>query len=394
MRSASVLLASLTALPALAFVSPEHKEIGDTGFAAAVADLQRQAHADPLAGLAGVTAAPGGLVSIYAGYGANQATELGRFSFGDLVAIYGDMRATVEELNDAASKPDVAGMKAVAATGDYQHNKPERERALEIAYTNETHFSAKALEAYVQWHDVALRTAATDRSRAWKALHYEALALHSLTDIFAVGHMLVDRERTMSLLEAARAVDAKAHEELHKGIRAFLHGEWDAFRARDERWKAKVLYGFFANVFHNGFNHWGADVTNLNGDTWRAFGDHQYRVQKGGTEVTAGQRAVLKTAVSTSVLQVLRLLRGLPPPLPGLRFAALRYVPVHHRNAATSVEPSAEKLSVVKAALKQNFALLRDGGIDPALLQKRPVPAGDVAYLDALKKHCDKACAK
>ena len=34
----------------------------------------------------------------------------------------------------------------------------------------------------------------------------------------------------------------------------------------------------------------------------------------------------------------------------------------------------------------------REGGIDPLLLKRKPVPDGEVAYLEALRRLCDRAC--
>src|SRR5205814_400188 len=131
------------------------KEIGDVGLAAAVAFYQRNTKTSPFEGAERIEPS-GKLTSIYAGSGEGLAEEVGWFSFGDLVAIYGDMRATFEELNDAASKPRAQALRAVAATGDYAHNKPEQARMLALAYVNETHFAGKAAEAYVRWHAQAL----------------------------------------------------------------------------------------------------------------------------------------------------------------------------------------------------------------------------------------------
>jgi hypothetical protein len=381
----------LRAAPALAFAPPEHKEIGDGAFALAVTTYERAEGKDPLEGMPRVRG--GEEATIYAGFGEGHATELGYFSFGDLVAIYGDMRATVDELNDARSLPHVKGLKAVTSTGDYAHNKPERDRMLELAYVNETHFSGKAVEAYVKWHDTALRTA-TDKNNAWLALHYEALALHSLTDVFAVGHMLVDRESTMQLLEKAKAVDAKAQQEVHNGLVALLHGEWDFFRAKGEASQAKLLYGFVANLYHNAFNHYGATVLNMRGEKWQAFGDHRFHYSERGHELTLRQRANARQAVSTSILQVLRVANHKPPPLPGQRYAALQYIPVRYRNAITCAAPSHEKLPILKAALKQNLGLVKDGGLNPELLKQQKIPDGDVKYIELVRKYCDKACAR
>lgn len=74
-----------------------------------------------------------------------------------------------------------------------------------MAMTNTYHFGVHALRWYVAMHRQALLLAAhaagarvageTARARALfnAALHYEAHACHSLTDLFAPGHMTVDR---------------------------------------------------------------------------------------------------------------------------------------------------------------------------------------------------------
>jgi hypothetical protein len=352
--------------------------------------VQKELGHDPLANLAGIK--PGAVPQIFAAAGKDSQQELGWFAFGQLVAIYGDMRANVDELNDPHSRPFVTGLKAVADTGDYAHNKPERKRMLELAYVNETHFSGKAVEAYVHWHDQALRTAATDKHRPWLALHYEALALHSFTDLFAVGHMMVDRERTMSLLSVAEKTEAKATAELKSGVRHALEGGLEFFRFYSEEAKAKLLFGFFANLSHNGFNFHGAEVTDLRGRSWQAFGDHRFRVTQNGREITAAQRESIRQGVAESVAQVLRALNGKPPPIPSRRYEALAHLPVHFKHAATCVALSKEGLTTVRALLKQNFGLLTEGGLDPGLLKTQPIPDGDVPYVAAVRQHCDAAC--
>ena len=84
----------------------------------------------------------------------------------------------------------------------------KRDWAMEMvgmAYTNTWHFGVHALRWYVAMHRQALLLAGhaageriagnLDRARALfnSALHYEAHACHSLTDLFAPGHMTVDR---------------------------------------------------------------------------------------------------------------------------------------------------------------------------------------------------------
>ena len=70
---------------------------------------------------------------------------------------------------------------------------------IRIAATNDWHFSSAAIAWYIGMHRLALRyveLARTD-NRYWNdALHYEANALHSLTDVFAFGHIVTNRDST------------------------------------------------------------------------------------------------------------------------------------------------------------------------------------------------------
>ena len=40
----------------------------------------------------------------------------------------------------------------------------------------------------------------------WEALHYEARAVHSLTDLFAPGHLFVDRVGAQSVIAGERGL--------------------------------------------------------------------------------------------------------------------------------------------------------------------------------------------
>jgi len=386
------LLVLCAAAPAAAFTPPEHKELGDHGFAAAVLEFQRLEGRSPFAGHARIRPGQNGNAWTYAGFGPEAKFEIGWFSFGDMVAIYGDMKKSFGEFNSAQTKAHVQGLKTVAATGDYEHNKPERARMMELALTNETHFSGKAVAAYVRWHDMALKTAALP-GQLWKALHYEALALHSLTDVFSVGHMLVDRDKTMALLAQARQLHRKAHDQMHQGLLLWFAGSWNFWRAKGEEERATLLYGFYANIYHNGFNHHGAVISNLRGDTWKGYGDHKLHWTVGGVEQTATQRLMARSAVGTSIMQVLKAGNGKVGHAPGHRYAALLFLPVRYRGAITSADPWEQTTSIVTAAFKQHFRFGREGGIDPKLLRPKRVPDGEVPYIGFVRQSCAAACA-
>jgi hypothetical protein len=88
-------------------------------------------------------------------------------------------------------------------TADYEDEELEAgwwgDELMRIANTNDWHFSRAAIAWYIGMHRLALlyvEKARTD-NRYWnQALHYEANALHSLTDLFAFGHIVTNRERT------------------------------------------------------------------------------------------------------------------------------------------------------------------------------------------------------
>ena len=155
------------------------------------------------------------------------------FTFGDLVAIYGDYRRdvfckTVEAheqclLNDDLGSPNTAmalghqrrfargevapmGSAGNALQNSEYDDKPYDERLtwwgdemMRIANSNDWHFSGRAMDWYVGSHLQALHYAARAAAEnqpgfLWHAIHWEANGLHSLTDLFAPGHMIVDRE--------------------------------------------------------------------------------------------------------------------------------------------------------------------------------------------------------
>lgn len=424
-RSIVPLALLLVAGPASAFCTFEHREAGGRGFAAALEAYQQlhgrsplvdeQGH--PLAGLQQRSpeereptdlallqstdtdqkgpADPGSEAvdtKIFAGLEANR--PVGHFTFGQLVGIYADYRKSVDELNDPAQTPpkSVAALKSIAATGDYARYPAEESRMLALAYVNASHFSAEAVRTYVRLHREALEQAGRGPQELWRALHTEALALHSLTDLFATGHILADRSRTMQQLardeEERRLLLERAE---HRSVKGALASFYHRLHATTEDEKARLLYGFYANVNHNGLNYHGATLTNLHGDTWRGYGDHRYRLIDGGEEKTTRQREVMKEAVKTSVLAIFEAAHGRPPP-PGHDCAALQFIPVRYQNAVTNEDIWNEPAAVLKAAIKRNIHITSDGGLRSSLLKPKPLPDGEVSYRDYVVEQCGAAC--
>jgi hypothetical protein len=366
------------ALPARAYVSAEHKALGDGGMTLALQRYTAAHHASPFANAPKLkTDGP----QIWTGGG---AVEIGWFTFGDLVAAYGDMCASYEEMTSPYGKANGAAFADIAAHGDYDSHPPVKKHMLQLATLNETHFSAKAVEAYVKWHGQALQTARGGKAKLWLALQYEALANHSLTDLFAVGHMMADRDATMKLEAAAKKESSLAHAEIQKGIAYALKAEIDFLHGESDDVIARYVLGFRVNFIHNGFNHWGARVSNLAGQEFQLYGDHRL------ADSPDGRRAI-EEAVASSVLQVLETANGNQPKA-AMANAALRFLPVRFKNAARSVAMEKEKVKVLEALAKQRQKVISQGGLDASLLAKETVPDGSVAYLPELQKLCGAGC--
>jgi hypothetical protein len=273
-------------------------------------------------------------------------TGLSTFTFGELVAIYGDYRRTVYcdaggcYLTDANTptlafeqgvdcyvpvvdcgwRPGPVSMTTYLrnigsglwppygscgnATGNtdptdvtYSEAGWWGDEMLRIAQSNDWHFSSAAVAWYVGMHRLALRY--VDRARSdpssWnQALHYEAHALHSLTDLFAFGHVVTNRDRTSYAtidengLRAARAYrwmenvirvgggsrSSTGKIDLDSSLPAIIDsaGVRRDFLASYTP-KLWVLYARQEKDFHDAYNHSGATVRNLKGDTLTIWGD-------------------------------------------------------------------------------------------------------------------------
>jgi hypothetical protein len=265
------------------------------------------------------------------------------FTFGELVAIYGDYRRTVHcvtgdcYLTDANTgtltfeqgqncfgfscgwRPSPRTMtnylrfigaglwppygECGNATGNTADDVTYGEAGwwgdemLRIAQSNDWHFSSAAVAWYVGMHRLALHYVDLARTQPYywnHALHYEADALHSLTDLFAFGHVVTNRDRTSYavmtgttltqkpaylwmenvlrvgggtrnsegriLLDAALPVIVDRANERLDFLPSYTPTTW-AFYARQE------------HDFHDAFNHSGATVRNLKGDRFTILGD-------------------------------------------------------------------------------------------------------------------------
>ena len=190
---------------------------------------------------------------------------------------------------------------------------------IRIANTNDWHFSNGAVAWYVGMHRLALHyvnLARTD-NRYWNhALHCEANALHSLTDLFAFGHVVTNRDRTSHEIMKNDGllgdVDYKWMQHvlgLGGGVRdpdsgfirvgTSLPAIRDTSGQRDDFLESDIWswfrYGAYEKYFHDAFNNGSGWVRNLNYDRFRIYGDGSY------WKTNAATKAVIVEAVRASL---------------------------------------------------------------------------------------------
>jgi len=330
----------LFAAPALGFVPPEHKRIADAGAARALASaglpwkhgdrawvkasaspradgavwLEARGD-DPIAAMPGAKGTP---VLVWAG----DAKAGDWFTFGDLVAIYGDMREKVacdpaasacrfgktrssharlrELAKNGRNLPGGKTTEEAIAAAAAKVTDADTRGAVAILFRNGNHFSTRGVQRYAEMHRAALASAqkagqSGDLRWLWAALHQEAAGLHSLTDLFALGHMVVHRHDSGSMARLLSIRDG---------------------------------------LVHNAFNKAGATVANLAEPNrkWRAFGDHKLVARVGRRILNPDQGPMAVRAVETALKTVLHAweaarARRRPDPAPR-PFEALRLLPI------------------------------------------------------------------
>ena len=173
------------------------------------------------------------------------------------------------------------------------------------AQINDWHFSQAAVAWYIGMHRLALRYVEMARSnpKYWNhALHYEANALHSLTDIFAFGHLVTSRDETSrGIMVNEGLTDSSSLKWMENVLRqgggrraangrVTLHA--DSFlttaeltHSRNEfmpsyagTWASTAL---FEKTYHTSFNDAGATVMNLKRQEFSIKGDALFEVHKG-----------------------------------------------------------------------------------------------------------------
>jgi len=375
-----------------AWDSYEHSEVGDAAFQFATAALDTDAPGTSAKLLSqphlasGTDVAPGVSISAVANGKevTNYKNEVEQFSFGDLVAIYGDYAEGFNDVNDADFGKRAAGLKQIVGGGRVSDFPDELKILLSLAANNANHFSLRAAQAYVRNHRQALLFA-PQKDRLWQALHYEALALHSFTDDFALGHMLESRQSTDQLVAWTKNVESPTKRILMARIGA-------------------AFMGGFVNFYHNAYNWKGATMENIAGDSWRGFGDKRYRIvdqscvekskigkRNCSDAMTQRQREVIVRAAATSILEVLWVASG-KSLTEGKEYAAMCRLPVRYWDTYAPVEPENQMAEILELAkeMRSRGRPIEDGfdfslGI---LKYQRTKREGVVDYIDYVAQHC------
>jgi hypothetical protein len=201
---------------------------------------------------------------------------------------------------------------------------------MRIANVNDWHFANAAVAWYAGMHRLALRYAheaqVTGDPKHWNhALHYEANALHTLTDLFAYGHVVCHGDVTsFETMQKASLTDAPRYKWMEDILR-LGGGTRDAAglvsikgvglppipsaadvaqrEARDDALKSYRsttdvelgLEKYQEHEDHDNFNDEGAIVRNLLGSEFRIYGD--FGLQK----LEDDDREMASTAVKVSL---------------------------------------------------------------------------------------------
>ena len=191
---------------------------------------------------------------------------------------------------------NATGNTAEKGAGDYGDAGWWGDEMLRVANVNDWHFSNTAVAWYVGMHRLALIYADSARTRPeyWvKALHYEANGLHSLTDLFAFGHVVTNGDEASYNIIRNSGVENKPLYQWMKSVitlgggtrdvgKVFVKGELPALTASapprntlQEVSATKDMNGhkLAEKFYHDSFNAGGGTVRNLRGDVFRIRGD-------------------------------------------------------------------------------------------------------------------------
>lgn len=327
------------------------------------------------------------------------------FTFGELVALYGDyrvapycdgtkclltdgnvdtLRFVAQGLTSEKYCPNTMSLThylsyvgsglippfgaAGNATGDTDKSSVDYADAgwwgdemLRIAMVNEWHFSNAAVAWYIGMHRLALMYADSARQNPgyWvKALHFEANALHSLTDLFAFGHVVTNSDQASYNIVLNSQVENDSLSKWMKSVIALGGGNRDAGKivltsglpelAITERpprntkqmvtaTRAQSGYKVAEKFYHDSFNEDGARVRNLRGDDFEIYGDGDLAKMKHPRTTLISGINVAEAAVTASVQSLFdaadALAKGSSTAAELSKapdfFAALQYIPVY-----------------------------------------------------------------
>lgn len=193
-----------------------------------------------------------------------------------------------------------------------------------IATANDTHFSSGAVAWYVGCHRMALYYAslARDNPAYWnQALHYEAAALHSFTDLFAFGHVVTNADRrTFGIAGRAGVRDSHPYRWMEHVLgkgggsrdgegRVSLDADVPAPAEYSSRQRVDYMnttttlltwgpYGVAEADFHDCYNQSGGTVRNLAGDRFTIYGDGDFE------RTVQSSREIIAEAVRLSIQSV------------------------------------------------------------------------------------------
>lgn len=268
---------------------------------------------DPLFVWTGAATQPGNLRgALSTPYGAY-------FTFGDLVGAYGDVYRTItcdERDRDDCRFGDnavhfqtgrraairdllagkrifssgafaLAGMKPDKTFGNFNRDGENTDDALvsqelRLAFTNANHFGTTSLRWYAANHRQALYYMARaaeafnrgDTANADKffrvGMHYEATACHSLTDLFAPGHIVTNRDLSSDKILENQGAKRREFDVWQDHMLQTARKDMDVNPVRhpgaDDIYKGAGVYTPLAKAeesLHSDFNQGGARVRNL-----------------------------------------------------------------------------------------------------------------------------------
>lgn len=230
---------------------------------------------------------------------------------------------------------------------------------IRIANVNDWHFASGAIAWYTGMHRLALLYVDSARQNPvhWiRALHYEANALHSLTDLFSFGHVVTNRDETSyGIMKDGGNLQNKGYLWMENVLRmggATRNGSGrisltgtlpsplqDLANVRND-FVDSYRQGWWARAkaertYHSEFNKKGANVRNLMGDAFQIFGDTKLNeMVMTGTGATVAMNAVqisvqslfdAYVALSANSGSTVESIGNAGSPY----FAALKYVPVY-----------------------------------------------------------------